>query len=219
MSGKTSNSRGVAILVKRNFEYKVHTNYNDQSGNLIILNLEISNTSIKLVNLYGPNTDQPAFYQNISEIIGSSEQDYNIVFSLALDPSVDANNYTNIHNPKARSEVLNTMTNFNLIDAFRFFSTKTEDTHGVGKTLKQARLDYFIVSNTLLELTNTCNVLPGYRSDHSIVELNLEFCKFVKEKGIWKFNCSLLKKQDYIDIVTTLIENEKYICIASLQHR
>ena len=50
MLHENQNSRGVAILLKRNFEYKVHPSYNDQSGNLIILNLEISNTSIKLIN-------------------------------------------------------------------------------------------------------------------------------------------------------------------------
>ena len=40
----------------------------------------------------------------------------------------------------------------------------------------------------------------------------MSFVNLQKGKGIWKFNCSLFKKHlDYIDMVDTLTENEKYI--------
>ena len=56
-SSFSSQSRGVAILFKNNFEFIVHSFYNDQKGNMIILDIEISKHRITLVNLYGPNFD------------------------------------------------------------------------------------------------------------------------------------------------------------------
>ena len=54
-----------------------------------------------------------------------------------------------------------------------------------------------------------CNIKPGYRTDHSIVELDIQLCKFARGKGIWKFNCALLKDQEYIEMVNSLINQIK----------
>ena len=44
-------------------------------------------------------------------------------------------------------------------------------------------------------------ILPSYRSDHSTVVLSLEINNFVKGKGLWKFNVSLLKSKTYVETV------------------
>ena len=72
--------------------------------------------------------------------------------------------------------------------------------------IKQARLDYFIVSNSLIDITSSCKIIPGYRSDHSIQELSLIISKFKKGRGLWKFNCSLLKNQQYVSLINKVIE-------------
>lgn len=52
-------------------------------------------------------------------------------------------------------------------------------------------------------LTNlvNCKIEPSYRSDHSMVILELEFIPFVRGKGLWKFNNSLLYDLEYSNIV------------------
>ena len=40
---------------------------------------------------------------------------------------------------------------------------------------------------------NDVEILPSYRSDHLTVILSLRINDFVKGKGLWKFNVSLLK--------------------------
>ena len=45
-----SNSRGVAIFLKNNFEFKVHNTFKDNSGNILIIDIEIENHRITLVN-------------------------------------------------------------------------------------------------------------------------------------------------------------------------
>ena len=74
--------------------------------------------------------------------------------------------------------------------------------------LKQARLDFLLVSNHMSDIVKSCDIKAGYRSDHSIIELELLMNKFIKGKGIWKFNNSLLKHQDYLTLINNTIEAE-----------
>ena len=65
-----SNARGVAILFNNNFDYKIRCVKGDDNGNLLVINMDIGDNNITLVNLYGPNTDLPRFYEDISKILG-----------------------------------------------------------------------------------------------------------------------------------------------------
>ena len=60
-----------------------------------------------------------------------------------------------------------------------------------------------------MDFVVTCTIQPCYRTDHSIVQMTLDTCKFVKGKGIWKFNCSLLKNTEYINMINSLIDSEE----------
>ena len=64
-----SNSRGVAVLFNNNFEFKVREVQRDENGNFIIILLFAMNKELLLVNIYGPNKDNPAFYQSLSETV------------------------------------------------------------------------------------------------------------------------------------------------------
>ena len=48
----TSRSRGVAILFRNNFEFNIHNIFTDNTGNVILIDLEILNKRITLVNIY-----------------------------------------------------------------------------------------------------------------------------------------------------------------------
>ena len=52
-------------------------------------------------------------------------------------------------------------------------------------------------------------LMPSYRSDHSIIEMNVNLSGFKHGKGYWKFNNSLLKNQNYLDFINKIIEGEK----------
>ena len=61
LNGNRSNSRGVAILLGKNFEYKMSEIKSDEVGNMISVSLKIDPFSLKLINVYGPNKDSPDF--------------------------------------------------------------------------------------------------------------------------------------------------------------
>ena len=42
-------------------------------------------------------------------------------------------------------------------------------------------------------------IKPGYRTDHSIVEMSLQINEIEKGPGLWKFNEAVLKDTEYVD--------------------
>ncbi len=49
------------------------------------------------------------------------------------------------------------------------------------------------------------SVLPGLKSDHSIINLNLNTNDHKRGWGFWKFNSQLLHDKDYVDKVKVLL--------------
>ena len=213
IAGSKTNSRGVAMLLKKNFEYKIIDSFTDTIGNLISLDINISNIKLKLINVYGPNIDSPSFYKKINDIIESNDQDYIVIcgdLNLVMDPNLDCQNYKHLNNPKARNELLHIMSTYNLKDLYRELNPYTKRyTWRRRNPIKQARLDYFLCSDTLVDIVNSCIIKPGYRTDHSFVIMKLGICKFRRGRGLWKLNCSLLKNKDYLILINNLIDREK----------
>ena len=115
-------------------------------------------------------------------------------FKLVQYPLLDYYNYKHINNKKAREKLLDIKTGYNLIDPYReLFPFNKKFTWRKRSPLQQSRLDFFLVSESLLSSVNNCCIESSYRSDHSIVILKCKFNDFIKSKGLWKFNNFLLK--------------------------
>ena len=107
------------ILMNNNFDYKVERVKTDKNGNYIVLDVNIQGKRITLVNLYGPNQDNPNFYTNIKQKVSEFENDQVIMcgdWNFVLDPDLDYNNYLHINNPKARKVILDYIEEENLLD-------------------------------------------------------------------------------------------------------
>ena len=66
--------------------------------------------------------------------------------------------------------------------------------------LKQSRLDYILISESLSNVVEKFTIKPSYRSDHSAVIWKLKFNSFEKGRGLWKNN-RLLTDNIYVDKV------------------
>ena len=215
-SSFSSQSRGVAILFKNNFEFNICNSYRDQRGNTIILDIEIDKHRITLVNLYGPNSDEPSFYDDLNKrILEQGNNDILLVgdWNLLLDPNVDGKNYKHINNPNARQRVLKLITELNLYDVWR---DENGDKHMYtwrrklkAGCIQMGRLDFFLVSESLINFTSDEAINFSYRSDHSSVSLALSFKDIPKPKNYWKFNNSLLRNKDYVKEVKNVIVSVK----------
>ena len=60
INGSSTNSRGIAILFSKKFEYEITNINNDTNENLLDIN--INTNDLKIINIYAPNTDSPEFF-------------------------------------------------------------------------------------------------------------------------------------------------------------
>ena len=175
INGVRHNSRAVAILLNNNFEYNVLEVNKDDQGNYLQVMMCVSNITINLITIYSPNQDNPSFFNKIRELAETGNTDYTLIcgdFNRVLDPDKDSYNYLNINNPNARKCVIETVNDLDLIDIYRYLHPHEKQFSWRKKTpLKQARLDYFLLTSAMTDIIDKCNINPSYRSDHSIIEL------------------------------------------------
>ena len=139
----------------------------DESGNKLILEVIIEGKMLTLIN---PNRDDPDFYEEITNNVKYSENPIMIAgdFNMFLDPDMDCKDYININNPRARKQVLNLMIECNLIDSWRELNLEARQYTWRRKySTKQARLDFFSISESMFMDVISAKILPGYRTDHS----------------------------------------------------
>ena len=221
-SSHNSQSRGVATFINNNFEFKINDILSDNEGNLLILNCNIGDKNITLINIYGPNRDNPTFYEQLQNKMTKYENSLFILggdFNLILDPQLDCYNYININNPNARNKLLNCMIDNNLIDCWRENNLEAKEyTWFRRNPIKKARLDYFLISETLFTDIDSTKILPGYRTDHSMILIAIQFGKFKKGVSYWKFNNSLLKDLTFVTQIKETIKDVKsQYCINNLE--
>ena len=206
-----SNARGVAIMLNNNFEYEIHNEKRDSDGNFLALDITIEDNRTTIINIYGPNYDDPEFFDMVTETFTEFDNKYFILcgdFNLALNPSLDTLNYRGINNPKARVKLLEVMEDLQLLDYYRILNPDKRVYTWIKKNpLKQGRLDYILISDSLCNLVENISIKPGYRSDHSTVIMELKFSSFTRGHGLWKFNNSLLTDIVYVEKVKQIIES------------
>jgi len=69
--------------------------------------------------------------------------------------------------------------------------------HSNNRPVVFSRLGYFFITDSLCNIATNSNIIPGYRTDHSCVVLNISFTKSKRGKGYFKINNSLLIDRQY----------------------
>ena len=59
----------------------------------------------------------------------------------------------------------------------------------------------------MFTLVHDCNIVPGYRTDHSGTTLKIKLQENESGRGYWKFNNSLLKDTNYVTTVKGVIKD------------
>ena len=208
-SSYRGNSRGVTILINNNFEHKVHKTISDPEGNFLALDISFEDHRITLLTLYGPNRDDPLFYQSIQDKI-EDLQNLPIIlcgdWNLVQDYDLDTVGYLHHNNPNAREKVLSMKEELELIDPWRGQNPeKKRYTWRSGRPLKQSRLDFFLTSSDIYNVVDECKISAGYRTDHSAVELSVNFSEETRGRGFWKLNSSILNDTEYLNLVKQCI--------------
>ncbi len=207
----TTNSRGVCILFKDSCNFDLVKSFHDNDGRFIILDIVLNNQKITLINVYGPNKDEPLFFENIHRKMTDFDCE-SIVwggdFNCVLDTMMDKKGGRAQSHCNSRKYIYDIITAYDLVDIWRRRNPNVfkYTWHSNGKPPIFCRLDFFLVSFNLLSQINECNISTGFKSDHCSTNINIGTTDNARGRGFWKFNTSLLQDTNYVNSVKQWID-------------
>ena len=120
-------------------------------------------------------------------------------FNLVLDVEKDKKGgLTRTH--KKSLEVINSASeSFNLIDAWRVLNPDSSRFIWRQKKPEYCRLDFFLINQcTFCNIINA-EILAGYKTDHSIINLQISLYSNTRGQGFWKLNTFFLSETEYVN--------------------
>jgi len=213
----TSNARGVGIFFKNFCDMKINKEYHDDDGRIIILDISLNDEQLTLINIYGPNIDNPIFFENICGKL----QDFNCEsiiwggdFNLVLDVSLDKKGGIPRTHHNSQNCVKGIMEDYDLIDIWRKKNPTTRRYTWRSNTNPPilCRLDFFLISFNLYAQIDHCNILAGFKTDHSSIDIKVASVNEARGRGFWKFNVSLLHDMDYVNKIKQCIQDVNINC-------
>ena len=200
---------GVGILFNNKFHFQILKYFVDPEGRFIIADIKIQDKTLTPGNIYAPNKGEPTFFQNVCEKLSSFDCDFIIFggdFNLVCDIHKDKKGGIPTTHSKWRDEEGILKKKFELTDIWRVLNPDaTRFTWRRKKPEIQCRLDFFLISNTLCPATSNAEILPGYRTDHSMITLRINTVTNPRGPGFWKLNTHLLTESEYINLIRKTI--------------
>jgi exonuclease III len=208
----TKSSRGVAILISNKIILSIEDTFCDADCNILLLKIRIDDVTFTLGSIYGLNNDDENFFNLIRGKLESFNSDYNVIggdWNTTLDGRVSRLNIdiVNTVNPPStrRSLWLNQLlTSANLADPYRHFNPNTQEYTFIpfaADAINRSRLDFFLISNTLLEQCINCRIphcLVSSLFDHKQVTLSFKRENPYKKQTL---NDAILTDADLKEIV------------------
>ena len=118
-------------------------------------------------------------------------------FNLVLDVEKDKKGGLSKTHHNAQKTILEICDNLDLVDAWRILNPEKRTQPTV-----HCILDFFLKSQSLLGSIISADILPGFKTDHSMITLNTSLHSNPRGPGFWKLNTSLLADKDYIDLIS-----------------
>jgi len=206
------NARGVCICIKKELSYKLHDSKSDNDGRILVIDITVKDIRLTLANIYAPNGDTPEFFKTIFDMVNSYDNTNIIIggdMNLVLDVKKDKKGGNPTTHEKCRLILLDYMNENDIYDIWRRQNMdKYEYTwRSYHEPYIHCRLDFFLLSFNLTGVSCENTIIPGFRSDHDMVETSIIINKDTRGKGFWKLNCNLLKNEKYITAVEKCIDD------------
>ena len=207
----TSASGGVAILFNNNFAFELERSYSDPKGRFIICDIKTNGRLFTLATIYAPNDDEffESFFSHLRDfhcvdiVFGG---DFNLVLNLEKDKKGGlAKTHT-----KAVTVIHDQATKFDLVHVLRISNHDTlRYTWRRRKPEFHCRLDFFLVSQSLMCNVTHTDISAGFKTDISMVTIQVALHTNSRGPRFWKLNTSFLSETEYVNQIKTTIEGVK----------
>lgn len=192
----SSKARGAAILIRKGIHFKHKSTIADRDGRYVIVTGEINSTPVTLVNIYGPNFDNPSFFQKVFSLIPDLSLTSLIIgadLNCAIDPYLDRSSTQRAPPSKTRDFLKSYINNSNICDLWRMFNPSGRDysfhssVHNV-----YTRIDYFLVDKKLIPYILSTKYHNILISDHSPVTFCIDLNNTSSPNPTWRLDPQLL---------------------------
>lgn len=97
---------------------------------------------------------------------------------------------------------------FNLLDCWRILNPDLKRyTWRQSNPIRQSIIDYWLISRSMFNMIDDCDIQPSYKSVRSLITLDIKVGTETEQgPGMLKFNMSMLKYVDYVQKVNTWLE-------------
>ena len=208
----------MLTAIPKSLDIEIVRKIDDEDGRFLILDIKYNDEIFTIGNIYAPTRNfeeaQITTLRKFTYQLFNATQstnfilcgDWNLYLSLLLD-KLDSMPERN-DNPKYRDELKSFLEVNSLVDVWRILNPyKKVFTWHRGD--KRSRLDYFFVSEHLLNRLDDVKIHPGVQSDHSLLELKLDsVCEDQRGRGFWKFPENLLHDTEYVFKTKKLIKEK-----------
>ena len=210
-NGCSSSKAGVCILFNNNFNLQIHKVFSDPNGRFIICDIVADSKRLTVANICAPNEDDLNFFHSFFDHLSSFRGEEIIIggdFNLVLDVKKDKRGGLARTNQKPLKVIQDFSENLGLTDIWRLFNPEAKRfTWRQNQPAIHCRLDFFLVSESSLCDVTHADIVPGFKTDHSMITLNVAPHSNPRGKGFWKLNTSLLSEMKYVQEIKTTIKS------------
>jgi exonuclease III len=216
------NKRGVGILLKNSLNFTVLDVKKDRGDNILCAKLQLDGKVFIICAIYGPNKHDPIFFTDLRDFFQQLGDyptvvagDWNCTVNCQSGAAnVDTLNMRTAPNVRHSKLLKNMCNEFDLCDPYRAkFPNRIDFTYvpRISNKNNRSRIDFFIVSSSLLPEISCCEILPHLQNklfDHKAISLSFKDPpKVIKQPTISR---SILKDPD-LDLVVSLSVAETYL--------
>ena len=209
----SSKKAGVAMLFNNNFSFNITKSFSDPMGRFIICHLETNGKLLTLANLYGPNEDDAIFFTSFFDHLSDFKCEEIIIggdFNLVLDLEKDKKGGLARTHQKSLEVTKTFCEHLDLIDAWRVLHPDlSRFTWRQRRPEIHCRLDFFLVNQSTFCNINEADIIPRYKTDHSMISLFFSVHSNARGRGFWKLNTSFLKETEYVSQIKLTIQKTK----------
>lgn len=204
-----SKARGVAILFRKGISFQLDSVTADPHGRYVMISGQLNSLYITMLNIYGPNTDEPIFFKKIFDLIPC--RCANVIvggdFNCYLDPYLDRSS-TKPPSTIASVQILNRLIkDRNMVDIWRLQHPTDKEFSFYSHVHKSyTRIDHFLISSELVPSIIDTQYHNRLISDHSPISIQFKDILW-KQSYHWRFNPYLLKDPSFEKYIGTKLDD------------
>ena len=205
-----SNKAGVSILFNNTFNLQIIKVFIDPNSRFIICDIEANSKLLTLGNIFTLNEDDPNFFRAFFDHLSSFHCEEIIIwgdFNLVLDLEKDKIGGLTKTHKNALKVIQDFSESLDMSDVWRILNQEVKRyTWRQRQPDMHYRLDFFLVSQSCICNITQADIIPGFKTDHSMITLDLSLHSNPRGKGFWKLNTSLLSEAEYLEEIRTTIQ-------------